>query len=436
MNAKSRIKIITILLCIFNISALAFIDYSKNIRSQLVLYLLFVILGFIIFFYFYKGKNWARIVIIIGAVLNLLSFLGSLFIFRGILRLFILICETAFSLYLIIILNKETMKTYFVKGDASSPKIRSKSSLIKKITLVISTVVIIFIAALFLLVRSFESTLENCEIWIEDIDSGKSERVTDSGGNIQPAFSKDGDKIVFIHRVKSPKKKNVSEMDILSLKDNMTITVLSDGKYNYSPSWGPDPDYIYYLSRQEGASDIWKLRVSDRQKTQVSNDGLDKGRLSVSPDGRWLIYLKKEKRGGLDDIYIMPSVGGKEKRLTTTVNFLEMPKEPAWSPDSQAIIYISFVSLVILDIDGKIMERLDLTGLNNISEPFFDTKDADKIFFKARPAESVSFDCYLYAISRKIREINKVRNSSLAETGYKISPSGGRLVYTRPYKRP
>ena len=91
--------------------------------------------------------------------------------------------------------------------------------------------------------------------------------------------------------------------------------------------------------------------------------------------------MQKPTKDGIDEIYLLSSAGGEEVRLTNTTNFLEEPKNPTWSPDSNEIIYSSLVTLIITDLQGQVVGRINLAGLNNIMGVFCDPKNSDTIYF-------------------------------------------------------
>lgn len=428
---ESRIKITALLMCLFNVASLLFIDYKKEIIPQIAIYLPIIILVFIIAYCFYKGRNWARVLIIIGSVFNLIFLLGAIVMYAGIIRKVIIISEGIFSVYLLLFLNKEATKAYFIRKDNASIATKPKFSLVKKILLFVFIIIFIFAAGITFMISKVKSTISQMDIWIEDINTGSVEPLTKDGGNSQPSFSKDGEKIVFVHNTDLPKQKPRAEIRALSLRDKTMTTLLNDENYNFSPSWHPDSDSIFYLSRQNNKQvDIWRFYLADSKKQKLSKNGLDKRSLSVSPDGRWLLFIEKEKTGGIkQDLYLIPLIGGDKIRLTTTDNSIYRPKDPAWSPDSNEIIYVSLVSLIIIDTTGKLVEIIDLSGLNNISEPFFDPVDKDKIFFEARPSDSASLDSYLYGISRKTKEMVSFKKFGLFERNHRLSPIKDKLIY-------
>ncbi len=435
MPIQTRIKVLSMLMCLSNIATLVFIDFGKDILPQAVFYAPFIIGTFAVIYYFYKGRNWARILIIIGAILNLLFLLGTVVMYAGFIRKIIAILDGAFSVYLLLFLNKETTKAFFKNINNILPQRRSKFSVGIKIAIIIGFIVALITGGGAALFSKAKSSVKSMDIYLEDMSNSSGKFLTNDGSNSQPSFSRDGEKIIFVHTKDLFSKNRSSELNVLSLQNEVVITVLNDGSNNYSPSWSLGSSSIIYASTHNNQTDIWQLNLIDNSKKMISQDGAYKGNPVLSPDDKWILFTQKAIKGGIDDLYLLPLAGGEKIRLTNTANFLEEPKNPAWSPDSSEVIYTNLVTLVILDLNGQVVGRINLAGLNNIMGVFCDPKNSDNIFFKARPAQEVSFNVYLYCVSKKTGIWKMIRKASFFETGYNISPNGDKLVYAKPNKK-
>lgn len=434
MNIQFRIKMLSLFMCLFNMAGFLFIDFTKEIMAQMFFYVPIIVITFLVIYFFYRGKDWARILIIIGSIFNLVFLLGAIVMYAGFFRRTVTVLDGVFSIYLLLFLNKETTKSFFKNtGDTSSPKLK-RSSGIKIGLIVIAVISLVIVGGVALIFSKAKSSFKNMDICLEDLNTGSVKFLTKDGYNLQPSFSTDGEQVVFVHRKDLLSKKSSSELKILSLKDEIITTVLEDGNNNYSPSWNPDSSSIIYASTQDNQTDIWQLNLVDNSKKKISQDGAYKSRPLLSPDGKRILFMQKATKGGIDDLYLLSLAGREKIRLTNTTNFLEEPKNPTWSPDSNEIIYTSLVTLIIIDLHGQVVDRINLAGLNNIMDVFCDPKNSDTIFFKARPAQEASFNVYLYRVSRKTGIWEMVRKASFFEMDYSVSPNGDKLIYAKPNK--
>ena len=236
MDIQRRLKILGIIMAVFNLSSLMFIDLSKNITAQLVLYVPIILFVFFVIYSFVKGKNWARICVIIGAVLNLLFFFGLFFKDEGILKKSVEAIETLFSIYLLLYLGKESVVNFFKPVNAGAPV---KPRKVLKILITIGIIGMLLIGGCALLIKYMISSMNRMEISLENVQSAESKRLTQDGFNLNPSFSRDGTKIIFVHG-KNIQNKRCSEIKMMSLEDGSIKTVLSGEGYYGSPFFSPD----------------------------------------------------------------------------------------------------------------------------------------------------------------------------------------------------
>jgi Tol biopolymer transport system component len=169
------------------------------------------------------------------------------------------------------------------------------------------------------------------------------------------------------------------------------VAVTSDEHFDFSPAWSPDGAWLYFASTRGGSMAIWRVPVDQGAGTvtgdlqQVTSGGAaDEGRLSLSADGRRLVYQQlvpqttvelanfdldsltvgRERTlviaaghrisqfdvspngewivyrtvGARTDIYVIRADGSDERQLTddAAVDFY-----PRWSPDSTRLAFYS-----------------------------------------------------------------------------------------------
>ena len=151
MDMQSRIKTLSLLMCLFNMVSILFIDFTKEIMPQMLFYVPIILSVFLIIYFFYRRKNWARILIIIGSIFNLVFLLGVIVMYAGFFRRTITVLDGVFSVYLLLFLNKETTKAFFKNAiDMSLPKPKRSSGIkIWVIAIVVIALIIVGGVALF-----------------------------------------------------------------------------------------------------------------------------------------------------------------------------------------------------------------------------------------------------------------------------------------------
>jgi dipeptidyl aminopeptidase/acylaminoacyl peptidase len=144
--------------------------------------------------------------------------------------------------------------------------------------------------------------------------------------------------------------------------------ILTPGQFNEtSPAWSPDSNQIAFI-RRHGEGDVDKAPNQDvfvvdakagSQARRLTNTTLaENGRLSWSPDGKWLAYQLgdelKYSAYNQPRLAVIPSAGGEARSLTDA---LDRPINTAtWSKDGQSL------SFVVVDDRAQNIGRVPAAG--------------------------------------------------------------------------
>jgi Tol biopolymer transport system component len=423
MNVRTRIKLFAVLLGISNVTTLVLIDFTQSLRSQLVVYTPVVLCMFVVIFFFYRGKNWARLLVLIGAVIGLMGF-ALVFFGKDTPGRVLYAYDGALSLLLLWQLNRAELREYFKPSPPPAGAVKRRLPTGIKILFGVLAGLAVVVGSIVFLVHRFLEKVEHTAIWVEDLRVGTLRPVTGGEAASFPRYSPDGKCILF---------RQSGALKTLSLEDGAVHVLVEDARDISNPSWGFDGTCIYYRSEREDRVDLWVMDLEKGEENRLTDDENVEDQPKPSPDGKWLMFTQSsEPHSG--ELYLMPAQGGVKTRLTDTKDFLHRPQDPSWSSDSSEIVFISFISLVVVNLEGEVVQELRLEGLSNVSTPRFHPLDSDLIIFKARNARDLLGGFNLYAASRVAGRLAVLRKSSLTEMFYDLSPDGESIAFSAPLR--
>ncbi len=113
--------------------------------------------------------------------------------------------------------------------------------------------------------------------------------------------------------------------------DGTNVQRMTDQGYAVSPAWSPNGQFLvfswirHYGPGAPGAEDIYIMDIASKQWVQLTHDGGRNDFPSWSPDGRHIVF--QSSRSGGEQIWTMLADGSQQKQLTTTGS----NTQPNWS---------------------------------------------------------------------------------------------------------
>jgi serine/threonine protein kinase/Tol biopolymer transport system component len=162
-------------------------------------------------------------------------------------------------------------------------------------------------------------------------------------GACQPAWSPDGNQLVFI----SPCRERGdfagvvypdSSLYIMNA-DGTGVTQLTTGpEANFDPAWSPDGNRIVFTSVRDGYKQIYMINLDSQVETRLTNTApeIETSQPAWSPFGNQITYIVK--RIGVYQIWTMSDDGQENVQLVRSgQNFWDFL--PHWSPDGSFILF-------------------------------------------------------------------------------------------------
>ena len=148
----------------------------------------------------------------------------------------------------------------------------------------------------------------------------------------QPAFSPDGQKIVF----HSWREDRLGLQVVNAEGGEMADAIVGTHAEDSAPSWSRDGAKIAFASNKEGDR-LWRVYVSWLVGTGEPIELRLGEAPDWSPEGDRIVHRGCDERGGNCGLYIMDENGANLTRLTTDVS----DNAPAWSPDGSQVAFMS-----------------------------------------------------------------------------------------------
>ena len=197
------------------------------------------------------------------------------------------------------------------------------------------------------------------------------QKVSYTGGATAMAVSPDGKEIAMVIR---------GDVFVTSADYKTTKRITNTAEQERNVSFSKDGRELYYSAERNGHWGIWRTVLTEKDESNFtyatklkeelfSDSGMTCFQPVVSPDGKWVAYLKDRT-----DLVVKPTKGGKTKVLVSGVNYSYSDGDQsfAWSPDSHYLLcdYMADggwnnVDVAVVDIDSGEITNLTRSGYSD-----------------------------------------------------------------------
>jgi TolB protein len=253
-----------------------------------------------------------------------------------------------------------------------------------------------------------------------------------SGSLQNPAFSPDGNSVVFT-RFRNGYNEEPADLFIYNLQTGQLTTLVSDGSGNVNlpgSTWNDSINSIVFSSSRDPHDEIYlisengttgdEVKITDRRSTVAYEP-------SLSPDGQWVVFESHELDVEDNGIITKYKIDGSSAYLELTSSTDDC-RQPNWSPNGDKILYQKFESgqwdIWIMDTDGTNKFKVT-SGEGDKTDACF-TQDGQYIIF------STDFDLELaniYRIPITGGTPERLSNYSGYDGAPSISSDGTKIIF-------
>lgn len=225
-------------------------------------------------------------------------------------------------------------------------------------------------------------------------------------GNVEYAWSPDGQKLIF--RLEG----EIGLIDLVSGKTQQASVLMAHEAFGMA--WSPNSQNIVFASRERNHIAIYVVDTVTWGVIRLTEGEWD-GNPAWSPDSQKIAF----HRNG--DLYIMLADGSEIHRLTN----VEQPQQFEWSPDSQQIVFVSAAApddVFVINADGsKLRQLTDSFACDR--QPSW-SPDGQKIAFISSENDQVD----LFVMNSDGSNRSNLTNNENNELDFKWFPDGDRLA--------
>jgi Tol biopolymer transport system component len=209
-------------------------------------------------------------------------------------------------------------------------------------------------------------SVSGTDLWLWDLTRGTGRRLTnDASTNISPAWSPDGDRIVF----NSNRGAGIANLFQKGAGGNGQDELLLETRNNKAVTqWSRDGRFIVYEELDpKTRDDIWVLSMeggAQHRRIPFLHSESDETFGQLSPDSHWMAYTSNET--GQREVYVRPFPAGElQKRISVAGG-----EQPRWRGDGKELFFVS--------ADGKMM-AVPVKAMAG-AKPFFEPGTPQPLF--------------------------------------------------------
>ncbi len=193
---------------------------------------------------------------------------------------------------------------------------------------------------------AFRAPAPDCHVWMHDLESGVTTRITREGDNHGIAWSQD-DARIFFARLQVPEQWGVMATEI---NGTGAVEVLSPATIPRGFVSSVSPDGQWALTGgglQGGSEDVFLVNLKDHDVRPLLNTRSIERAATFSIDGRYIAFVSEES--GRGEVYVQSFPKADERHQVST----DGGYDPVWSPDGKELFFRAERKMMVAEVSSS-----------------------------------------------------------------------------------
>lgn len=257
------------------------------------------------------------------------------------------------------------------------------------------------------------------DVWIVDSDGANQRQLTRGALTMSPAWHPGGRTIAYSRYGAAGTRIELHDLDT---GERRVVRATPEG-LNITPAFSPDGQHIVWATTREGGTEIVSASLGNLASARrvTVGRGTDNTSPSFSPDGRRIAFMSG--RAGQPEVYISDSDGTNVQLLTEfTYGGTGYRASPAWSPDGRLIAYQATAGgfqIMVLNLRDRAVKQLTSEGVNE--DPSWAPDGRHLVFTSSR--SGVKQLWVIDTESGRLRQLTHAAGARLADWSPHLAPT-------------